>query len=209
MTERPVIGEQVLCRRVPEGAFERYSARPVRTLEDYQKMAAIRAAVFMSEQDCPYEEEFDGNDLCATHFLVFDGPQPVGTLRMRWFAGFAKLERVVLLRSQRGRPALQVMLAEAFELAARKGYEMMIAQIQARLWPVWSRTFKCRIVPGRPCFWFSDYEYIEIEIPVPHHPQALSADEDPMVMIRPEGLWDKPGVLDASVGRSGQPDVAA
>lgn len=209
MTGRPIIGEQVLCRRVPEGAFERYSARPVRTLEDYQKMAAIRAAVFMSEQDCPYEEEFDGNDLCATHFLVFDGPQAVGTLRMRWFAGFAKLERVVLLRSQRGRPALQVMLAEAFELVARKGYTMMIAQIQARLWPVWSRTFKCRMVPGRPRFWFSDFEYIEIEIKVPQHPHALGANEDPMVMIRPEGLWDRPGVLDASVGRSGQPDVAA
>ena len=87
MTGRPVIGEQVLCRRVPEGAFERYSARPVRTLEDYQKMAAIRAAVFMSEQDCPYEEEFDGNDLCATHlaglvthFQVPDGAWPAAFL---------------------------------------------------------------------------------------------------------------------------------
>ena len=209
MSNRPQTGEQVLCRPVPAGAFERYTARPARSLDDYQKMVSIRAAVFMAEQACPYEEEFDGNDLCATHFLVFDGPDAVGTLRMRWFAGFAKLERVALLRGKRGRPALQVMLAEAFELAARKGYEMMIAQIQARLWPVWARTFKCRMVPGRPRFWFSDYEYIEIEIPVPHHPQALSAHEDPMVMIRPEGLWDKPGVLDASVGRSGQPDVAA
>jgi len=209
MTGRPVIGEAVLCRRVPEGAFARYTARPVRTLEDYQKMAAIRAAVFMSEQDCPYEEEFDGNDLCATHFLVFDGAQAVGTLRMRWFAGFAKLERVVLMRSQRGRPALQVLLAEAFELAARKGYTMMIAQIQARLWPVWSRTFKCRMVPGRPRFWFSDYEYIEINIPLPEHPQALGPDQDPMLMIRPEGQWDVPGVLDASSNRSRKADEAA
>lgn len=209
MSDRPQIGEQVLCRPVPEGAFERYQARPVRTLDEYQKMAAIRAAVFMAEQACPYEEEFDGNDLCATHFLVFDGNEAVGTLRMRWFAGFAKLERVVLLRGQRGRPALQVMLAEAFELATRKGYRMMIAQIQARLWPVWSRTFRCRLVEGRTRFWFSDFEYIEIEIPLPAHPRAMTPDTEPMVMIRPEGKWDEPGVLDVSVARSAQPDVAA
>ena len=93
MSNRPQTGEQALCRPVPTGAFERYTARPVRSLDDYQKMVAIRAAVFMAEQACPDDEEFDGNDLCATHFLVFDGAQAVGTLRMRWFAGFAKLER--------------------------------------------------------------------------------------------------------------------
>jgi predicted GNAT family N-acyltransferase len=209
MSARPETGEKVLCRPVPPGAFERYAARPIRSLDDYQKMTAIRAAVFMAEQDCPYEEEFDGNDLCATHFLVFDGTEAVGTLRMRWFAEFAKLERVVLLRSQRGRAALHVMLAEAFELATRKGYRLMIAQIQARLWPVWSRTFRCRMVPGRPRFWFSDFEYIEIEIPLPEHPSALVPESDPMVMIRPEGDWDTRGVLDASVARSSKPDVAA
>ncbi|MFT5931404.1 MAG: putative GNAT family N-acyltransferase [Hyphomonas sp.] len=165
MSNRPQTGEQVLCRPVPAGAFERYTARPVRSLDDYQKMVSIRAAVFMAEQACPYEEEFDGNDLCATHFLVFDGPDAVGTLRMRWFAGFAKLERVVLLRRQRGRPALQVMLAEAFEYATRKGYRLMIAQIQARLWPVWSRTFRCRIAPDRPRFWLSDLNISKSRFP--------------------------------------------
>ncbi|KCZ94326.1 GNAT family N-acetyltransferase [Hyphomonas johnsonii] len=209
MSAYPEIGEQALCRPVPDGAFARYSARPVRTLDDFQKVVAIRAAVFMAEQDCPYEEEFDGNDFCATHFVVFDGDSPVGTLRLRWFAGFAKLERVVLLRGQRGRPALQVMLAEAFELATRKGYRRMIAQIQARLWPVWSRTFRCRLTADRPRFWFSDFEYAEIEIDLPEHPRALAPDSDPMVMIRPEGEWDAPGVLDASVARTDRPDVAA
>ncbi|WP_430401269.1 GNAT family N-acetyltransferase [Hyphomonas sp.] len=209
MTSRPLIGESVLCRAVPAGAFEHYTARPVRTLEDFQKMVSIRAAVFMAEQACPYTEEFDGNDLCATHFLVFDGENAVGSLRMRWFAGFAKLERVVLLRNERGRPALQVILAEAFELATRKGYRLMIAQIQSRLWPVWSRTFRCKQAEGRPHFSFSDFDYLEIEIPLPEHPQALKPATDPMVMIRPEGKWDVPGVLDASAARSGTPVPAA
>ena len=209
MMTRPQIGPQGLCRPVPEEAWRRYSARPARTLEDYQMVAAIRAAVFMAEQACPYDEEFDGNDLCGTHFLLFDGRRPVGTLRVRWFADFAKLERIALLPCERGRMGLRVLLAEMFELVARKGYRRMLGQIQARLWPVWSRTFNCRLLPGRAPFWFSDYEYREIEIFVPPHPEALPMEADPYVIIRPEGEWDKPGVLDASAERSPGQDQAA
>ncbi|MCA8902136.1 MAG: N-acetyltransferase [Hyphomonas sp.] len=198
-----------LCRPVPEAAWARYSARPVRTLEDFLMAASVRAAVFMSEQACPYEEEFDGNDLCGSHFLLFDRGRPVGTLRIRWFAEFAKLERIALLPCERGRMGLRVLLAEAFEVVARKGYRRMLGQIQARLWPVWSRTFKCRLLPGRPAFWFSDYEYREIEIFIPEHPDALALATDPYQIIRPEGAWDTPGVLDASAQRSpGQEEAA-
>jgi predicted GNAT family N-acyltransferase len=206
---RPQIGQQGLCRPVPDEAWGRYRARPVRTLDELQMVAAIRAAVFMSEQACPYEEEYDGNDLCATHFLLFDGKEPVGTLRVRWFADFAKLERIALLPRERGRMGLRVLLAEMFELVARKGYSRMLGQIQARLWPVWSRTFNCRLLPGRGPFWFSDYEYREIEIFVPAHPRALPMEADPYVIIRPEGSWDTPGVLDASAGRSPGHEEAA
>lgn len=198
----PITGEKVLCRPVPQGAFDRWSARPARTLDDFQMVAAIRSAVFLAEQDCPYEEEFDGNDLCATHFLLFEGRQPVGTLRIRWFAGFAKLERVVLLKHQRGRPGLKVLLAEAFELVCRKGYRLMIAQIQARLLNFWKKTFQCRLLNARDSFWFSDFEYYEIKIPLPAHPAALRASADPYVMIRPEGDWDTDGILDKSAVRA-------
>ena len=35
----------------------------VRDLNDYMKVVAIRSSVFLAEQDCPYDEEFDHNDL--------------------------------------------------------------------------------------------------------------------------------------------------
>jgi len=35
----------------------------VRDLNEYMKVVAIRASVFLAEQDCPYDEEFDNNDL--------------------------------------------------------------------------------------------------------------------------------------------------
>lgn len=203
------IGEQVLLRAVPPDAYHSYKADVVRTLDGYHQVSAIRSAVFLSEQHCPYEEEFDGNDFCATHLLLSTGGRPVGTLRIRWFGDFAKLERIVLLPCERGRPGLRVMLATAFEMVARKGYARMIGQIQARLWPVWSRTFRCRLLENRPAFWFSGYEYREIEIPIPRHPQALQMLEDPYRIIRPEGAWDEPGVLENSIGRAGSDEQAA
>ena len=120
-----VIGESVLFRVAPPEAYERYSASVVRTLDEYHQVSAIRSAVFMAEQDCPYEEEFDGNDLCGTHFLLRRSGRPVGTLRIRWFAEFAKLERIALLPCERARPGLRVLLADAFELVSRKGYRRM------------------------------------------------------------------------------------
>ena len=196
---RNKVGESVLLRPVPPEAHQTYSADVVRTLDGYHQVSAIRSAVFLTEQDCPYEEEFDGNDLCATHLVLKRNGRPVGTLRIRWFAEFAKLERIALLPSERGRPGLRVLLAAGFEIVSRKGYARMVGQIQARLWPVWSRTFKCRLIEGRAPFWFSGYEYREIEIPIPHHPQKLAFDEDPYRIIRPEGAWDEPGILESSV----------
>ena len=54
---------------------------------------------------------------------------------------------------------------------------------------------------GRPSFTFSDHEYVEIEAELPQPANALSADADPIVLLRPEGDWDRPGVLDKSADR--------
>ena len=196
MTHYPVTGAKVVKRAIPTSAFQRFKVRPVQELNDFQRVIAIRAAVYMSEQDCPYDEEYDGNDLCASHFLVFDGPIAIGTLRIRWFSEFAKLERITFLSNHRGGQGLLVLLAEAFEVVARKGYRKMVGHIQARLWPLWSRTFDCKLLENRPTFQFSDYDYREIIIFIPRHPTALALDEDPYVLLRPEGDWDRPGVLD-------------
>ncbi len=51
-----------------------------RNFEDLNRVVAMRSAVYIGEQECPYEEEFDGNDLSATHLLVYIGHEPVGLL---------------------------------------------------------------------------------------------------------------------------------
>ena len=198
----PMTGAKALRRPPPVDKFRAISVRPVQSLDDLQRIFAIRAAVFMAEQSCPYDEEYDGNDLAALHLIASIGREPVGTLRLRWFANFGKIERVCILPSMRGRHIERILLAHALEIAARKGYPLMIGQIQARLWPLWSRVLHCELQEGRQGFSFSDYEYMEIDIPVPAHPEALSPNSDPFILIRPEGDWDRKGILEESAERS-------
>ena len=49
------------------------SIRIARDPNDLMLVMAIRSATYLAEQDCPIEEEFDGNDLVAAHFIGFIG----------------------------------------------------------------------------------------------------------------------------------------
>jgi hypothetical protein len=48
---------------------------------------------------------------------------------------------------------------------------------------------------------FSDFDYVEIVLDTTPHPQAISIGVDPYVMIRPEGRWHVPGILERSAIR--------
>ena len=49
---------------------------------------------------------------------------------------------------------------------------------------------------------FSDFSYTEMVLDLEPCADAITLDSDPYVIIRPEGDWDRPGVLDISSGRS-------
>jgi predicted GNAT family N-acyltransferase len=171
----------------------------VRTLDDLLQVQTVRSLVYMGDQDCPYEEEFDGNDLCgATHLLLRLGREPVGVVRLRWFGEFAKLERLAVRREHRGGPALLFLCRAAFELAARKGYRRLIGHAQVRGESFWKRYFKGRRRAGRPVFQFSGYAYLEMEFDLEPPADAVGLASPPMVLLRPEGDWDRPGVLEAT-----------
>jgi hypothetical protein len=48
---------------------------------------------------------------------------------------------------------------------------------------------------------FSDFDYVEVKLETEKHPQSITLDDDPYVLIRPEGRWDTPGVLEKSASR--------
>ena len=57
------------------------SIRIARDPNDLMLVTAIRSAVYLAEQDCPIEEEFDGNDFSATHLVGYVADEPAATLR--------------------------------------------------------------------------------------------------------------------------------
>ena len=172
----------------------------VRDLADYMKVVAIRSSVFLAEQDCPYDEEFDNNDLSSLHLIAYLRGEPVATLRIRFFAGFAKIERVCVMKHVRGGALVKLMIETAVTLIARKGYTKAIGYIQKRLVPFWKQLgFLPR--ENREGFRFSDYDYVECERTLAVRPDAITVDSDPYVVMRPEGEWDHENVLDRSAQR--------
>jgi predicted GNAT family N-acyltransferase len=184
----------------------RHTRRPkleatlVSTPDQFARVMAIRSAVFMIEQVCPYAEEFDGNDYAGAHILGTVDGEPAASLRIRYFAGFVKIERLAVLpRFRRTLIAISVV-EHALEICRRKGYRKMYGQSQTRLVSFWER-FGFKPMTKNKKLVFSDHEYVEIVGDIAPHANPLTPESDPHVLIRPEGQWDKPGVLDLSAER--------
>lgn len=171
-----------------------------RTLEDIMKMTAIRAAVYMAEQSCPFDEEFDGNDFCGLHLIGSVGREPAACLRARFFADFAKLERLAVRHEFRHSTIAFDMVRAGIELCRRKGYRRIYGHAQDRLVPFWRR-FGARPMGKSFELVFSDFGYTEVLLETTPHPDALTLEADPYVLIRPEGDWDRAGVLENSTAR--------
>jgi len=174
----------------------------VRTLDQLPQIYALRGIVYIGEQDCPFEEEFDGNDLAGvTHLVARVGREPVGAIRIRWFAGFAKLERAAVLRRYRESGVAHALWDASAAIAARKGYRKILGHIEPRLLGFWERCAGFRLREGRAPFRFSDREYVEVVAELPARADAITLDAPAMTLLRPEGAWDERGVLDESVER--------
>jgi predicted GNAT family N-acyltransferase len=164
------------------------------------KVMAIRAAVFLVEQNCPYDEEFDGNDYAGAHVLGLVDGEPAAVLRIRYFAEFVKLERLAVLPRFRRTLIAKEVVERAIEICRRKGYRKMYGHAQSRLVPLWSR-FGFEPMSKNSALNFSDHDYVEMIADIPAHENPLTPYSDPLVLIRPEGQWDTPGVLDRSALR--------
>jgi predicted GNAT family N-acyltransferase len=182
------------------GTARGLSVTVARSLEDMMRVMSIRSAVYVAEQRCPHDEEFDGNDFSATHLLGYVGDEPAGGLRVRYFANFAKIERLAVRREYRNAGLGSQLVRASIELCRVKGYRLIYAHAQKRLLGFWGQ-FAFRPLEGAREFVFSDFDYLEIVLDAAPHPKAISIGADPYVMIRPEGRWHVPGVLERSALR--------
>jgi predicted GNAT family N-acyltransferase len=99
--------------------------------ESLEKVFAIRREVFVGEQNCPPELEWEHEDE-SRHFLATVEDQPAGAARWRRTDYGHKLERFAVLKQFRGQGVAQALVrAVLADLPADADYIYLNAQIQA------------------------------------------------------------------------------
>lgn len=99
--------------------------------ESLEKVFAIRREVFVGEQNCPPELEWEHEDE-SRHFLATVDNQPAGAARWRRTDKGHKLERFAVLKQFRGQGVAQaVVKAVLADLPADADYIYLNAQILA------------------------------------------------------------------------------
>lgn len=196
---------QLAIRKPSRAATPERSNRPnvstnvVHSFEEFMQIVAVRSAVYVGEERCPFSEEFDGNDFSSTHVLAKVNGEPAGSLRIRYFAEFAKLERLAVRPEYRRMAVASDIIPYAIALCRTKGYSTLYIHARKDKVGLWSK-FGFEDF-GAPSFCFSDFEYVEMRCDVAAHATPITLGLDPFVLIRPEGRWEQPGILDASKTR--------
>jgi len=99
--------------------------------EDLDKVFAIRKVVFVDEQNCPPELEWEHEDE-SIHFLASHNGQPCGACRWRKTDAGYKLERFAVLKDFRGMGVGRALIAEALsDLPESAHYIYLNSQLDA------------------------------------------------------------------------------
>jgi len=199
---------RTLAERQPRYATHDPVLRPtgirvVTGFEDMMRVAAIRSAVYIGEQACPYDEEFDGNDLAATHLLALVDNEPAGCMRLRFFGDFAKLERLAVRKEFRTSRTAFDLVRASVDLCKEKGFRRIYGHAREDLLAFWQH-FGFKLKENGAPFGFSGHVFVEMVEDIEPSPTALSLKDDPYRLIRPEGAWHACGPLEASALRHGQ-----
>ncbi|WP_342328757.1 GNAT family N-acetyltransferase [Pedobacter sp. FW305-3-2-15-E-R2A2] len=105
--------------------------------EELEKVFAIRKTVFVEEQNCPPELEWEHEEE-SVHFLALMDNQPCGACRWRKTDNGYKLERFAVLKEFRGKRIGQALVAAALsDLPEDAHYIYLNAQLTAM--PLYAR----------------------------------------------------------------------
>lgn len=111
--------------------------KPVENEEEWEAARAIRERVFIEEQDCSPEEEWDGFDETSRHVLGLVDGEAIATARWRAVPYeeeiVAKLERFAMLPEYRGKGYGRALVKYVLQDARRAGFDTFLLHAQAHL----------------------------------------------------------------------------
>jgi predicted GNAT family N-acyltransferase len=173
--------------------------RIARSFDDLLMVYSVRSAVYIAEQECPFAEEFDGNDHCATHLIGFVDDEPAGCIRIRFFYDFAKIERLAVLKRFRKSALASELVSSGIDLVRRKGFRRIYGTAREGLEGFWARFGGVPINDKK--IMVSGFKYTEMVVDLAPLPNAITVENGAYVILRPEGDWDQPGILEISATR--------
>lgn len=91
----------------------------------------IRRRVFVIEQYCPPDEEYDEYETTSTHFLAVNKGLDVGTCRYRETKNGFKLERFAVLKEHRTYGVGAALLINCLKILAQKPFIYLHSQEHA------------------------------------------------------------------------------
>jgi predicted GNAT family N-acyltransferase len=169
-----------------------YRIKVARDFEDMAKVFAIRGSACFSDPEHLYAKHFDGNDFSSTHLLGYVDGEPVGTIRVRYFADFTRIERLTVRPTHR-KSRISFKLAKAsFAWCRDKGYRTLTGVAREELVPFWSM-LGFRLTEGKDPIFIYGLPHFDMTLAMDAHAGAISADTDTMVLLRPEGRWSEAG----------------
>lgn len=114
--------------------------RVVENETDRENAFAVRRKVFVEEQGVPVHLELDELDRTATHFIAYDGENPIAAGRLRETdPKTGKVERVCVLPEYRGKHIGNLMMKEMERYAAETGFERIKLNAQTHAIPFYQK----------------------------------------------------------------------
>lgn len=114
-----------------------FQIKPVESEAEWEQAKAIRTRVFIEEQECPPEEEWDGWDATSRHVLGLLDETPIATARWRTVPYqqelVAKMERFAVLPDYRGEGYGRALVRYVMEDAEQAGFSTLVLHAQAHL----------------------------------------------------------------------------
>lgn len=96
------------------------------TERDYAAAMAVRSVVWLADPEQTFGVQFDANDFSSSHAIVWVNDEPAGTLRIRWFADFARFERMAIRPQFRSFRIFRALVQFSLDLCAAKGYRHVV-----------------------------------------------------------------------------------
>lgn len=117
-----------------------YNVKIVETKQEHDDAFTVRKKVFVEEQGVPLHLECDAEDSTATHFIMYEDDEPVGAARLRSIENnTAKIERVCILQSQRGKKLGALLMKEMEKYAISIPKETLKLHAQSHAIPFYEK----------------------------------------------------------------------